>query len=185
MGEKTTIFKTEENIIEEARAVLQDAQHQNNPLLNDLSLLFKHYRKLYKQLRRLIKLSDQQQLKLKEYVQEVEHLTDAAAAVEAETFDPATLSGVAERSDELGQLARVFQRMAREVYARQQQLQQQVQELRIELNETKQHAQVAEITETDYFRDLQTKAQQLRAVVQQKTEHVTRGERVENNREKE
>jgi DNA repair ATPase RecN len=185
MGEKKTIFKTEENVIEEVRAVLQDAKYQDNPLLNDFSSLFKRYHKLYKQLRRLITLSDQQQLKLKEYVQEVEHLTNAAAAVEAETFDPDSLSGVVARPDELGQLARVFQRMAREVSARQQQLQQQVQELRIELNEAKQHARVAEIAETDYFRDLQKKAQHLRDVIQQKTEHVTRGERAQNDGEKE
>lgn len=63
-----------------------------------------------------------------EYLRNVTRLTDAAAAVEAETFDPNNLAKVAARPDALGQLAQVFQRMAGEVYARQQNLKQQVQE---------------------------------------------------------
>lgn len=63
-----------------------------------------------------------------EYLRNVTRLTDAAAAVEAETFDPNSLTEVAARPDALGQLAQVFQRMAGEVYARQQHLKQQVQE---------------------------------------------------------
>ncbi len=102
-----------------------------------------------------------------EYLRQVAHLTDAAAAVETETFDPESLTDVAARSDALGQLARVFQRMVREVYARQQRLQQQVQELRIELNEVRQKTQIAEITETDYFRDLQSKARDLRSIMEE------------------
>jgi DNA-binding NtrC family response regulator len=62
------------------------------------------------------------------YLQNVTRLTDAAAAVEAETFDPNSLADVAARSDALGRLARVFQRMAHEVDVRQQHLQHQVQE---------------------------------------------------------
>ncbi len=62
-----------------------------------------------------------------EYLQNVTRLTDAAAAVETEAFDPGSLVEVAARPDALGQLARIFQRMAREVYARQQRLKHQVQ----------------------------------------------------------
>jgi nitrate/nitrite-specific signal transduction histidine kinase len=72
---------------------------------------------------------------------------------------------VAARADELGQLARVFQRMAREIYAREQRLKQQVQQLSIELDEVRQARQVAEITETDYFQQLQAKAQDLREIM--------------------
>jgi len=97
-----------------------------------------------------------------EYLQQVARLTDAAAAVEAGTFDPGGLAEVAQRPDELGQLARVFESMAREVYAREQRLKQQLQELRIEIDEAKKAQQVAEITETDYFRELSQKAQRLR-----------------------
>jgi HAMP domain-containing protein len=92
----------------------------------------------------------------------VGRITDAAAAVEAGAFEPESLADVAARADELGQLAQVFRRMAREVYAREQRLKQQVQELRIVIDEAKKTHQVTEITETDYFRQLQEKAQRLR-----------------------
>jgi class 3 adenylate cyclase/CheY-like chemotaxis protein len=70
-----------------------------------------------------------------EYLRNVAHVTAAASAVEAATFDPASLRGVAERADALGQLARVFQRMAREVYAREQRLKHQLQQLRLDIEE--------------------------------------------------
>jgi CheY-like chemotaxis protein len=97
-----------------------------------------------------------------EYLRNVDYVTAAAAAVEAGEFDPETIEQVAARPDELGQLARVFQRMAREVRAREQRLKQEVQQLRIEIDETRAARQVAEITESDYFQELQRKANQLR-----------------------
>jgi CheY-like chemotaxis protein len=97
-----------------------------------------------------------------EYLHNVDHVIAAAAAVEAGEFDPETLARVATRRDELGRLARVFQRMAHEVHAREQRLKQEVQQLRIEIDEARTARQVAEITETDYFQDLQRKADQLR-----------------------
>jgi CheY-like chemotaxis protein len=99
-----------------------------------------------------------------EYLQQVAHLTAAAAAVEAGQFALDSLDGVAARPDALGQLGRVFQNMAREVYAREQALKQQVQELelRIQIDEGKKAREVAEITDTEYFRDLCAKAQKLR-----------------------
>ena len=97
-----------------------------------------------------------------EYLHNVDHVIAAAAAVEAGEFDPEALAQVATRRDELGRLARVFQRMAREVHAREQRLKQEVQQLRIEIDEGRTARQVAEITETDYFQDLQRKADQLR-----------------------
>jgi CheY-like chemotaxis protein len=96
------------------------------------------------------------------YLRNVALLTDAAAAVEGETFDPADLDEVAARGDALGQLARVFQRMAEEVYAREQRLKQQVQALRIELDEAKRQQQVAEITESEYFQALKARLHELR-----------------------
>ena len=53
--------------------------------------------------------------------------------------------------------------MALEVRAREQRLRRELQQLRIEIDETKKERQVAEITETDYFQDLRQKAQGLRA----------------------
>jgi CheY-like chemotaxis protein len=97
-----------------------------------------------------------------EYLYNVDHVIVAAAAVEAGEFDPESLARVATRRDELGRLARVFQRMAREVHVREQRLKQEVQQLRIEIDEARTARQVAEITETDYFQDLQRKADQLR-----------------------
>jgi two-component system cell cycle response regulator len=97
-----------------------------------------------------------------EYLRSVARVTAAAAAIEAGEFDPEALAEVAARSDALGRLARVFQNMAREVYAREQRLKQQVQQLRIEVDEAKRARQVAEITETDYFQQLQQKARGLR-----------------------
>jgi two-component system cell cycle response regulator len=97
-----------------------------------------------------------------EYLRNVAAVTDAAAAVESSSFDPATLEEVAQRTDQLGQLARVFQSMAREVAARVERLQMQVQQLKVEIDETRKAKQVAEIIETDYFQELQKKAQNLR-----------------------
>ncbi len=98
-----------------------------------------------------------------EYIEQVNHVTRAAGAVESGDFELQSLDGVAERDDSLGQLARVFQNMARQVYEREARLKQQVQELWIEIDEAKKAHQVAEITETDYFRELCDKAQRLRA----------------------
>ena len=95
--------------------------------------------------------------------QPVDRLAAAAAAVEDDTFDPASLADVTRRRDELGKLARVFQRMALEVYAREQRLRREVQQLRIEIDEARKATQVAEITETEYFQGLRHKAQSLRA----------------------
>ncbi len=97
-----------------------------------------------------------------EYIEQVNHVTRAAAAVEAGTLAVETLDGVAQRDDSLGQLARVFQTMARQVYEREARLKKQVQELRIEIDEVKKAHQVAEITDTDYFRRLSEKAARLR-----------------------
>ena len=99
----------------------------------------------------------------REYLEQVGHVVDAAGAVEDGTFDAAMLDSVAVRDDALGNLARIFQHMACEVAARERALQEQLRELRIEIDEAKTGRQVAEITETDYFRDLQRKADALRA----------------------
>ena len=99
----------------------------------------------------------------REYLEQVGHVVDAAGAVQDGTFQPAMLDDVAVREDALGNLARIFQQMAREVAAREHALQEQLRELRIEIDEARTQRQVAEITETDYFRDLQRKADALRA----------------------
>jgi len=97
-----------------------------------------------------------------EYIEEVGHVTDAAAAVEADQFETGALEQVERRDDALGQLARTFVRMAREVRAREERLRSQVRELRIEIDEARQARKVAEITGTDYFRGLRERATELR-----------------------
>ena len=92
-------------------------------------------------------------------------MISAAAAVEANAFDPAELEAVSAREDALGQLARTFQRMALEVRAREERLRQEVHELRIEIDERRQSEKVAEITGSDYFKNLRQRAKDLRRIV--------------------
>src|SRR5438067_1588289 len=97
-----------------------------------------------------------------DYLQQVGRVTAAAAAIKANTFELESLDEVTRRSDELGKLAQVFQEMARQVYAREQQLKRQVQQLRIEIDQARKASEVAEITESDYFQQLLGKADELR-----------------------
>ena len=54
--------------------------------------------------------------------QPIARLSAAAVAVEADRFEPASLTDVARRQDELGRLAQTFQRMASEVRSREEHL---------------------------------------------------------------
>jgi hypothetical protein len=81
---------------------------------------------------------------------------DAPACVDQDLGD------IARRGDEVGQLARVFQTMCQEVYAREARLREQVQQLRIEIDKAKRDRQVSAITDSEYFQDLQAKAKDLR-----------------------
>ena len=95
-------------------------------------------------------------------LQQVGCITAAAAAIQSRSFEHKSLNTVAARSDELGQLAQVFQEMARQVYSREQQLQQQVHQLRVEIDHARKAREVADITESDYFQQLLGKADVLR-----------------------
>jgi CRP/FNR family transcriptional regulator, cyclic AMP receptor protein len=97
-----------------------------------------------------------------EYMRVFGMVTGAALALERGSYTPQMIDEVAARTDELGDLGRVFQQMAREVAAREQQLRRQIQELRIEVDRTRQQRQVAEITGSSYFQRLQQQASQLR-----------------------
>nr|WP_239124768.1 CHASE4 domain-containing protein [Leptolyngbya sp. CCY15150] len=63
------------------------------------------------------------------YIQQVEQVTEAAAAVESNTFKPEQLNDVAARTDKVGQLARVFTHMVQTVEAREQELKDSKQQL--------------------------------------------------------
>lgn len=97
------------------------------------------------------------------YIRQVRLIAAAAQAIEDGSYTPERIAEVALRDDALGQLARVFQHMAGEVIARERRLRREVQELRIEIDRTRQRDQVAEITDSDYFRQLQRRAETLRS----------------------
>jgi len=89
-------------------------------------------------------------------------ITAAAAAIEQGNFQAIALSTVMQRVDELGQLARVFNRMAQEIYGREKELKQKVKQLQIEIDEARRTKEVQDIVETDFFKELQQKARAIR-----------------------
>ena len=99
---------------------------------------------------------------LVKYLKQVEKITQAAAAIEQGTFEIESLNEVAARDDELGQLARVFQNMVQQVKQREEKLKQQVEELKIEIDKSKKDQQVADILETDNFKNLKEKLKKLK-----------------------
>ncbi len=66
-------------------------------------------------------------------------------------------------SDEIVKLADVFAVMADKVRLREQSLKRQVEALKIEIDETKRKKQVSEIADTDFFRELKSKARDMRS----------------------
>jgi two-component system cell cycle response regulator len=97
-----------------------------------------------------------------DYLRQVAAVTSAATALESGKFDPVSLDEVARRDDPLGGLARVFQKMGREVQAREERLKMQVAQLKVEIDESRKKQQVAEVTETEYFQQLKRRAGELR-----------------------
>src|SRR6185503_7134426 len=79
------------------------------------------------------------------------------------TQDFSTLKSAGRFSDEIVKLADVFTVMADKVYQREQSLKRQVEALKIEIDETKRKKQVSEIADSDFFRELQAKARDMRS----------------------
>jgi HAMP domain-containing protein len=79
-----------------------------------------------------------------------------------EQSDLANLEKAAKNSDELGQLARMFQQMAHAVYVREQSFAQQLQQLRQKSEQTKART-VARTSELSYLKALQEKAKLIRS----------------------
>ena len=92
----------------------------------------------------------------------VEALTNAARDLSNDRFDPATLDEAAQRQDELGQLARSFQRMGVDVVSRERTLRDQVARLTVEIDRAKVDKSVGEIVESDYFQRIQQRADEFR-----------------------
>ena len=95
-------------------------------------------------------------------VRPVELLTAAAGDLAADAFDPTSLDPVCERTDELGELARTFREMGTEIVERERRLRAQVASLTVEIDRRRVERDVGEIVETDFFRDLQTRAAEMR-----------------------
>jgi HAMP domain-containing protein len=75
----------------------------------------------------------------------------------------AKTSGYTVFSDETTRLSQVFEIMVDKVYQREQTLRKQVEELKIEIDEAKRQKEVGEIVDSDFFRDLQLKARNMRS----------------------
>jgi methyl-accepting chemotaxis protein len=88
--------------------------------------------------------------------------TNSLNGEEAAEFEHKRLGAISKRKDELGHLGRVFQHMMHEVYTREQQLKEQVQKLRVQIDETKRAKQVAEIEDSESFQEIQREAQNIR-----------------------
>ena len=78
------------------------------------------------------------------YLHRVAQLTAAAEAVEGQTYDPKLLADLLARQDQLGQLARVFDRMVRGIRSREERLQARVRGLRREMEQSGAVTEVAE-----------------------------------------
>ncbi|AFZ45365.1 histidine kinase HAMP region domain protein [Halothece sp. PCC 7418] len=102
-------------------------------------------------------------LSLQRYViRPIKKVARAAESISHKDFDLSLLRPVQSRLDELGHLAKVFQNMADQVYTREQQLEQKVTELKVKIDHNRKEKEVKEIVNTDFFKDLENRAQSLR-----------------------
>ncbi len=85
-----------------------------------------------------------------------------ARGIEKDQYDLGPLDAIAKRPDELGNLAKVLKRMAAEVRSRELTLRNQVEKLRVEIDEVKRNAEVQAVTDTDAFRNLLDRARRMR-----------------------
>lgn len=80
----------------------------------------------------------------------------------ANELESTALQSITKRPDELGSLAQVFRKMAVDVYERTSTLKSQVNQLIIKVDEMRRKQQVSEVTESEFFTDLQKRAKELR-----------------------
>jgi hypothetical protein len=92
-------------------------------------------------------------------------LTGVAKLIEAGHWDKVDVSRVEKIGSggaEVGQLARVFASMTKQVYVRETELRKQVEGLKIVIDETKRKKAVAEITDSEFFQSLSDRAAKIR-----------------------
>lgn len=95
--------------------------------------------------------------------QPIRRLTRAAEKIAEGDYEQDLSANKRERfPDEIGTLREVFSVMVSKVYQREQSLRAQVEQLKIEIDEVKKQHEVDEIAETDFFRELQSKARLMR-----------------------
>lgn len=93
----------------------------------------------------------------------VRALTRAAESIEADQdFATDDLVALGRARDDLGRLARVFARMAEQVFTRERQLRAQVQALKVEIDQERRKKDVSDVVDSDFFKDLQGKAADMR-----------------------
>ena len=95
-------------------------------------------------------------------IRPVEAVTRAARDLSEDRFDPSSLDAAAARTDEVGELARTFQRMGAEIVERERRLREQVARLTVEIDRTRVEEAVADITESEYFARIKERADELR-----------------------
>jgi HAMP domain-containing protein len=89
-------------------------------------------------------------------------ITRAATDISNGCYNTSSLNPLEKRGDELGNLARVFVDMARQVAVREKRLNQRIQDLEIVIDRQEEQQRIAEVTESDYFKNLEAQAQAMR-----------------------
>ncbi|MGP1383794.1 MAG: cache domain-containing protein [Thainema sp.] len=93
-------------------------------------------------------------------------IANMATDIETGQFEVHQLAEVAERQDELGRLARVFQTMAQQVYEREYKMRQQIEELGFKADQAE--LQQLNLDQVDSYQQLLIKSRRLRGSLQQK-----------------
>jgi len=96
-------------------------------------------------------------------VRPVASMTAAAVALEGQSFEPEMLDRAASRKDEVGVLARAFQRMGSELLQRERHLVEQVKRLTVIIDHHKAEEDAEAITGTEHFHQLAEQAKAMRA----------------------
>ena len=102
-----------------------------------------------------------------QYIRQVGYIAQAAEYLETGELKTDQMDIVTHRKDELGHLAKTFKKMAEEVIAREKRLHEQMDQLHAFISDTivdesKAKKQVDEIAESDFFKTLQTRGEELR-----------------------
>lgn len=82
-----TLFTSEEEIIRSAESILDSGLYKDNPLFEPFSGLLASYKKIFKQIKRLVKLSDKQQARLNEMNETLETENDQLMMELGQSFE--------------------------------------------------------------------------------------------------